>query len=201
MLSAAILSIIVLLTLVFSTTKYISSTSKPRPAVSYKALSPEENLLTFAKKVLKPKYIPEELSLKKIVRNKNLLWYRQEINFDKNTVIVFHYDEGVDDKKEHTKFIEIMENQHHENANLDTVLSVFNKYLIMPKVDKSEWERTDYGKNFIVYQLVWDNPDRSFDGRTSAIVTNEKGEVSIRIDACHVTTANNDWDKHTCVGQ
>ncbi|OGH12127.1 MAG: hypothetical protein A2776_01180 [Candidatus Levybacteria bacterium RIFCSPHIGHO2_01_FULL_40_10] len=171
------------------------------PAAHNEKLSPEENLLLFAKKVLKEEYIPKKLNLKRTLRTKNLAWYRQKVKLDKETVMIFHYDEGINDKKEHTKFIEIIENKDHKNANLDTVLGVFDKYLNMPKVDKSAWVRTDFGKNFIVYQIVMDNPDGTYDGRTSAIVTDEKGKVSIRIDACHVTMENTAYDKHTCVGQ
>lgn len=100
--------------------------------------------------------------------------------------------------KDHKKTQAVLtEEKQQQDDSLETVLRIFNKFYIMPEASKSAWIKQDI-QNGKSYELIIDNPDGSYDTRSSYAVKDSSGTYLIGLIACH-RVPDTDDNRKTCL--
>lgn len=167
--------------------------------LQFKKGQAENSLSAYSNAVLKEEYRPSGI----VGLSSGTNEARQETRFSRTLAvngkdIYFTYSAGYDDKP-HDQYILIEEKLDKGEHNLDLVLDVFNKYFIMLEAEPQDWKIEDNGKGVTTFEAVFDNPDGSFDTRSSYTVSYKNGSVLVAVSACHKEVQDHQYRDRTCI--
>ncbi|OGH12128.1 MAG: hypothetical protein A2776_01185 [Candidatus Levybacteria bacterium RIFCSPHIGHO2_01_FULL_40_10] len=192
------LAIVAMVIGIFLIDKRRSSQLKNIPFIT-KYVTPSEQSLTFAKKVLKPEYIPGTLNLKKIVHpEQQYVEYRNKAISDEDS-FTFQAEEWTNGTELGQYISKDVSN--NPNGEEETVVKVLDKYFLLPKDASGRIKKKEYDNGMIGYEIILEQNSSFIDSIIAYAVPDpvNLGAILIRIGACHIKSEAPEYAQHSCL--